>query len=215
MGFQAEMELKRVGFYPKGGGEIISSIEPVGSISPLKIKERGDLVKVFGISAIGGLPRMVAERGRNRVLQILGEKGIPNQIEIRESPSYGRGAIIFLKAEFEKTTACFSELGEIGKRMEEVSEEACQKLLNFLKGDATIDANTADQLILPLALAPGKSLFRVPKVTRHITTNAEVIKSFLEDAKIQIEGNEISVEGIGWGQDSIRKHSLQDRSYTE
>jgi hypothetical protein len=34
-------------------------------MSPIKIKERGDLVKVLGISAIGGLPRMVAERGRN------------------------------------------------------------------------------------------------------------------------------------------------------
>jgi RNA 3'-terminal phosphate cyclase len=56
------------------------------------------------------------------VLQILRGKVIPNQIEIRKLPSYGRGALIFLKAVFEKTTACFSELGEIGKRMEEVSE---------------------------------------------------------------------------------------------
>ena len=35
------------------------------------------------------------------------------------------------------------------------------------------------------------------KVAPHVKTNAEVVKRFLDDVKIKLEGNEISVEGIG------------------
>ena len=197
IGFRTDIELKRAGFYPKGGGEIICSIEPVKTIFPLEIRERGNLVKVFGISAVGGLSKGVAERGKERVLQILSGNNIPSIVEIRELSSYGRGAIVFLKAVFENTNVSYSALGEIGKRMEVVAEEACQKLLSFLKSDATVDENMSDQLILPLALARGKSSFRIPKVAPHVKTNAEVVKRFLDDVKIKLEGNEISVEGIG------------------
>lgn len=197
IGFRAEMELKRAGFYPRGGGEVTATIWPVDTLLPLESRERGSLVRVFGISAVGGLPREVAERGKNRAIQILGENGIPNQIETGELQSYGRGAIVFLKAVFEKTIVCYSALGERGKRMEEVSEEACKRLLGFLKTDATVDEHTADQLILPLALARGRSYFRVPEVTGHVKTNAEIVGRFLDDVGIRFEGNGISIEGIG------------------
>jgi len=197
IGFQGELKLKRAGFYPRGGGEIISSIEPIKVILPLVIKGRGNLIKVIGISAVGDLSKVVAERGKERLIQILNEYNIYNQVESRDLPSFGRGAIVFLKAVFENTTVCYSALGERGKRMEEVSEEASQKLFNFLKSDATVDENMGDQLLLPLALAHGNSFFKVPRITEHIKTNTEIIKKFLNEARIHFEGNEIFVEGIG------------------
>lgn len=195
IGFRADLELKRAGFYPKGGGEIVSRIEPVATVSPLEIRERGELLKVSGTSAVAGLPIVVAERGKNRVTEILRENRIPNEVEARELSSYGRGAIIFLKAVFKNTTVSFSALGEIGKRMESVAEEACRKLIDFLESDATVDENIADQLILPLALSPGRSFLKIPKTTEHIKTNAEVVRKFLEGVKIQTEGREVLIEG--------------------
>jgi len=53
----------------------------------------------------------------------------------------------------------------------------------------------ADQLILPLALSPGRSYFKIPKATEHIKTNAAVVSRFLENVKIQIEGDEVVIEG--------------------
>ncbi len=53
----------------------------------------------------------------------------------------------------------------------------------------------ADQLILPLALSPGRSHFKTPKTTEHMKTNAEVVRRFLEGAKIQIEGGEVLIDG--------------------
>ncbi|HEY7535686.1 MAG TPA: RNA 3'-terminal phosphate cyclase [Thermodesulfobacteriota bacterium] len=196
MGFRGSLKLKRAGFYPKGGGEIICRIEPVYTISPLVIRERGNLINVFGISAVGRLSKEVAVRGKDRVLQILERNNIPSTVEIKELPAYGRGATVFLKAVFQNTTVSFSTLGQIGKRMEVVAEETCQKLLNFLKSDATVDENMGDQLILPLAFASGKSYFRIPRVTSHLKTNAEVVKRFLNDVNIQFEANEVTIGGI-------------------
>jgi RNA 3'-terminal phosphate cyclase (ATP) len=79
--------------------------------------------------------------------------------------------------------------------METVAEEACKKLIDFLKSDATVDENMADQLILPLALSPGRSYLKIPKTTEHMKTNAEVVRRFLEGAKIQIEGGEVLIDG--------------------
>jgi RNA 3'-terminal phosphate cyclase (ATP) len=195
IGFRADLELKRAGFYPRGGGEIVSRIEPVATISSLEVRERGELLKVYGISAVGGLSMGVAERGRKRLSKVLDENGIPNEVGVAELPSYGRGAIVFLKAVFKNSTVSFSSIGEIGKRMETVAEEACKKLIDFLKSDATVDENMADQLILPLALSPGRSYFKIPKTTEHMRTNAAVVSRFLENVRIHIEGGEVLIEG--------------------
>ncbi len=45
-------------------GKIISGIELIRDVLPLKIKERVNLIKVIGIPAVGGLSSGVAERGK-------------------------------------------------------------------------------------------------------------------------------------------------------
>ena len=54
-------------------------------------------------------------------------------------------------------------------------------------GTALVDPHSADQLVLPLALAEGPSEYRVSAVTRHLTTNIAVIRRFL-DRDIVCEG---------------------------
>jgi RNA 3'-terminal phosphate cyclase (ATP) len=52
-----------------------------------------------------------------------------------------------------------------------------------------VDPHSADQLLLPLAIADGDSEYHVSEVTRHLTTNAAVVKMFL-DREIAIDGDE-------------------------
>jgi hypothetical protein len=52
-----------------------------------------------------------------------------------------------------------------------------------------VDEHSADQIVLPLALVPGASEYRVGRVTRHLTTNVAVIRRFL-DRDITVEGDE-------------------------
>jgi RNA 3'-terminal phosphate cyclase (ATP) len=52
-----------------------------------------------------------------------------------------------------------------------------------------VDPHSADQIVLPLALADGPSEFHVSTVTRHLHTNIAVIQTFL-DRQITCDGQE-------------------------
>ena len=114
-------------------------------------------------------------------------KGIQAEIEIVVMPSPGKGTMLLLLAEFEGGTSCHGALGAIGKPAEKVADEACNEFFEFLSSDAAIEPHLADQLLLPLALAPGESFFTASKVTQHLVTNAAVIQMFL-NVKIDVRG---------------------------
>src|SRR5262249_43919541 len=91
-------------------------------------------------------------------------------------------------------------LGERGKPAEAVADEAVEQVIRYLHADeALVDAHSADQLLLPLALADGPSEYRAAEVTLHLTTNLDVIRLFL-DRDIACEGEEVTpgVVRIAW-----------------
>jgi HEAT repeat protein len=65
--------------------------------------------------------------------------------------------------------------------------------LGNLDPDGAMDEYSADQVLLPLAMAEEPSTFAVTAITSHLLTNAAVIRQFVE-REIQIEGDE---EGPG------------------
>ena len=52
--------------------------------------------------------------------------------------------------------------------------------------DTAVDPHSADQILLPLALAEGRSLYTVTEVTEHLRTNADTIRAFV-DRQIRVE----------------------------
>ena len=87
-------------------------------------------------------------------------------------------------------TSFFAGLGARGKPAEKVAEEAVDQALAYWNADnAPVDAHSADQIVLPLALAETPSEFRVAEITPHLLTNIEVIGRFL-DRVITIDPSE-------------------------
>lgn len=179
IGFSLELELRRAGFYPRGGGEIRAHIDPAASLQPLQLIERGALQSITGVSGVGQLRRDIALRQARRAQELLQTAGAPVHIEILELPAASPGSFLLLLARFERTQLCSSSLGAPGKPAEKVAEEAATALLAMLAGTATVDEHLADQLLLPLALASHSSSFRTPRITAHLLTNAWVIEQFL------------------------------------
>jgi RNA 3'-phosphate cyclase len=199
IGCEVDGEIKRWGFYPKGGGEVCFSVVPAKRISPLNLIDKGELLSLSGISAVANLPLSIAERQKNQATSIL--KGFSPQIEIVEAPSVGKGTFFFLLAQFENSLAGFCSLGEIGKSAEKVAEEGCDQFLEFIKSKGVLEPHLADQLIPYLALADDKSTFTVSKISQHLLTNIWVVKQFLP-IKIEVEGKEgeegkISIDPTG------------------
>jgi RNA 3'-terminal phosphate cyclase (ATP) len=118
---------------------------------------------------------------REHALDRLLVHGISAEIDLVRWPSPGQGAAISLTAEHKQITpATFVGLGERSKRSETVADEAVDELLAFEAVEqAAIDPYSADQILLPLALAPGRSEFTASGITEHLRTNAETICAFL------------------------------------
>jgi RNA 3'-terminal phosphate cyclase (ATP) len=188
MGFIFQISLEQAGFYPQGGGRIQATIRPLEnkSIAPLYLDGRGSMTRIFGISAVAGLDRRIADRQKHQAVLRLQNRYPLDHFKTVELPSsISKGTLFLVVAQFEAlpgsqaAQCCFYSLGERGKPAERVADEAVDALEAFLKTQAAVDQYLADQLLLPLSLASGPSRIYTSKITEHIQTNAEVIRLFL------------------------------------
>lgn len=187
MGLPVALAMPAAGYYPKGGGRLEAWIEP-GRPRPLDLLDRGPLVRIHGVAGVTNLRhRDVAERMKARALDMLADRGLEADIDLADWPGAGQGAAIALTAEHEGGAfATFVGLGERGKPAESVAEEAVAELLAYEEARGAVDPHSADQILLPLALADGRSEYTVAEVTEHLRTNAQTIRAFL-DREIRID----------------------------
>lgn len=187
IGYHIDCHLERAGFYPRGGGLLHADIVPSHHPRPLRLGERGRLLRIRGLSAVGRLERSIAERQRSQAIARLNGLGVPLEIEVDEAPAGSPGTFIVLQAEFEGGGYCAFGLGALHKRAEKVADEAADELLANIAAGGAIDAWLADQLLLPLAFAEGESVFSVCRISQHLRTNAELLGYFLP-VRVGIEG---------------------------
>jgi RNA 3'-terminal phosphate cyclase (ATP) len=181
MGFQAEIELRRCGWYPVGRGEIHLRVRGRGdprTLTPLSLDPRGRLLRVTGRALTSRLPEHVSERMASRATALLRAEGIAAAIEPVGLEAACPGAGLFLTAHYETVRAGFNALGERGKPAETVAEEAVVALLSHVRSGAACEVHLADQLVLPAALCPGTSRYRVERVSQHLETCAWVVERF-------------------------------------
>ncbi|MBJ6802528.1 RNA 3'-terminal phosphate cyclase [Geomonas propionica] len=192
LGVRGETHALSFGFYPKGGGRVGCTVEPAEVLAPCLVRERGRLIRLRMVSAVGNLPKTIAERQLHAALAALKgklERGLPMDIETRELTILGQGTFIFIKAEYEHAVAGFTALGERGKPAETVGAEVAREFLEHHESGEPIDPHLADQLVLYLARGTGGSLFRTSRVTSHLQTNLLVAGYFLKLA-CRLEGRE-------------------------
>jgi RNA 3'-phosphate cyclase len=193
IGYEAQINLDSAGFYPHGGGRIDATIRPARSITPLVLRQRGELASVRGVSAVANLDPRIAERQKKQALRRLQPRFQMTHIKTIQLPSHAKGTLLLLLAEFEPASgsqagqACFYSLGELGKPAERVADETVEELEAFLEREAVIDRYLADQLLLPLSIARGSSHIRCVRITQHLLTNAQVIRAFTSTS-IEIQG---------------------------
>jgi RNA 3'-terminal phosphate cyclase (ATP) len=179
LGLHAHATLSKAGFYPKGGGEVRTEVEPWARPGALRLEDRGALLELRGISAAGRLRGEVAERQRDAAAHLLWEsRRLEVGWETLDLVSGSPGSFVMLEAVFERGRGAVSALGERGMKAETVGAHAARDLLRFLEGEGAVDPHVADQLVLPLALSGGGGLVTTTKVTSHLTTVVNVLSLF-------------------------------------
>lgn len=206
MGIQTEMEIAERGFYPIGGGRIEVLVNPAAiPLRPLTVEGCGLLKRLRIDSAVANLPRGIAKRQLAGAMSLLKKEGFDAEGEIKIVPSPGKGTFCFILAEFEQVRAGFSSLGARGKRAERVGEEAADAFLRYVTRQGALDPHLADQVVLYMALAEGRSVATVAEVTEHLRTNIWVIEKFLlVRFDLREDKGKVEVEGVGFR----RSHSI-------
>lgn len=193
LGIRIQLHMDRAGFYPRGGGSFSARIESCERIAPFQGMTTDKITSATVIAGSANLPAHVSERmieqARFRLEKLFLEVETSTQ-----SWHGGPGCMLGIELPTSPAPTFFFALGEKGKPAEMVAHEAADQVEAFLKVQPLgVDEHSADQLLLPLAIADGPSFFRVAAISSHLMTNAAVVRQFV-DREIQIDG---SVGGPG------------------
>ncbi|KAF9262186.1 RNA 3'-terminal phosphate cyclase [Marasmius fiardii PR-910] len=205
-----ELDIKRRGYFPKGGGELFVEIEPVaGPLRNMRCLERGNVRSISGIAHLAGLPNNLGRDMVKGAADKLKEAGY-SEVNIeykreKNEDTVGAGSGIVLWAELDGGGFLgASAVGKKGVHAIKVGEEAAGSLIQQLDAGGCVDEWLQDQLILYMALAEGNSEVLCGRrgLTLHTKTAMWVMEQ-LTDAKFDIEetpGGQtiIRCKGIGY-----------------
>ena len=192
MGLKAEIEIKRRGHYPRGGGIVVGKVEPWEEKKELKATRFTKIESFEGISHAVKLPPHVAIRQAKAARQVI-ERAYPNTpiniveeyYERDKDPHMGSGSGIVVWANTDVLRLGGDALGKRGKPAEVVGREAAKELLDQLKPMNAVDKFLGDQLIPFLAFAGGE--IWVSEITKHLVTNVWVVEQFFGKV-FEVEG---------------------------
>ncbi len=169
--------IERYGFYPAGGGKFVVSIDPAAQLRPLEMLERGPITAQAARARVAYLPLDIAER---ELALIARKLDLPSESlhseTIKTSP--GPGNVVTVELTSQHVTEVFTGFGERGVSAKAVANSVVKEARAYLAAEVVAGEHLADQLLLPFALA-GAGAFTTMPLSRHSTTNIEVIQKFL------------------------------------
>jgi len=201
MGIQAELEIIRPGYVPKGKGIIEIRVEPVEKLQPFNLIEQGKITSINGIALSSHLEeKKVSQRMAQECRKTLNAQGYKAEIEeIYDKSSLQEGAALAIYADTSSGSVIGSDrAGRPDRRSESIGRYVAQNFMEDVNTGAAVDRYIADQLIIYAGLAEGTTRYSIPRITEHVETNLWLIEEFL-GARTKISGNLIiEIEGIGF-----------------
>ncbi|RZF49285.1 hypothetical protein LSTR_LSTR013374 [Laodelphax striatellus] len=154
-GASFDCDLKKRGFFPKGGGEVLVTIDPIKSLNPINMTETGKIERIWGVSFVAGQGNFLRKKvqGMASAAEDLLKRsvsGVPIDIkQVVESPQnavgFGGGICIFV----ETSTGCIlggTALERRGVHDSEVGMNAANELIESINNNACVDQYSQDQV---------------------------------------------------------------------
>ncbi len=190
MGIAISVEIKRHGFYPKGGGEVNACINNPGALQPVEFIDCGVFKRVEVTAFASEYLRnaKVGERLIQGFQRIIPEAVYKYNYVSADSP----GCFIQGIGVYENCLLGADALGKRGIAAEEIGKEAGISLKEILSADTCVDNYMIDQIIpyVALATAETKKIIKLKfyKMTLHAQTNVWLVEKFLP-VKFEVVGN--------------------------
>lgn len=177
MGPKVSLFFDRYGFYPAGGGRFRAVIEPA-PLEPIDLLDRGEVVRRSVRALVARLPERIATAELNAFRELLPWKE-EEMATVSTDRSFSPGNVVMAEVASEGLTELFAAFGDVRVPARKVAGAAADQVRRYLADGNPVGEHLADQLLLPMALAGG-GRFRTTAPTLHTTTNAEVIRCFLD-----------------------------------
>lgn len=182
MGANVRIEVRRRGYYPRGGGEVHAVITPA-RLQPLQLSKAGALRTINARVHVSQLPLHIAERMREAMMKRLAAvSAVAPEVELLSygaEAAAGAGGAVVAWARTEHTVLGAGRVAERGVRAEILGDAVGAELVADLDGGVTLDVHATDQLLVYLALAGGSSRFTTRLVSGHAHTAMWLIEQFL------------------------------------
>ena len=191
MGIKFSLELIKRGYYPKGGGEIKLQVYPSYLKSISLTKRKTSNVKL--ICTFSKISVQVIEKEIERIKKKLMDNNFNVKVEMKNQEALDSGASLLIYSIDENSIIGVDAL------FDKKTQRFDMNFDKFIRNSQGVDDNLADMLIVPASLGPGKTIFLVKDITKHLETNL-FVTSKITDCKYGIgkliDGFEVIVEGI-------------------
>lgn len=198
MQVRVRASIRRRGYYPRGGGEVALEVEQ-GMPRPLVLQKLTGSWNIAGEAHIANLPATIAERMRDAALAALGSEAAIGTRMLGREAARGAGGAITVWAESDAGLLGASRVAERGVRAETLGAAVGQELAADLASGAMLDMHAADQILVYLAMAEGRSSFTTRTVSSHARTAMWLIPQFLAARFAVEEAGALSRIGVEHG----------------
>ena len=183
LGADLQLELRRCGFYPAGGGEVDATIVPAAAgLRPFDLLARGAVQSAHAECLAPGLARGIAARELETFGGAMGWSREQLQVGAARQ-NEGPGNALIATLVYQALTEVFCVFGEKALSAEQVAHRLAKEVRAFQRSEAAVGPHLADQLALLMALAVwntgAAAAFSCSEVTEHTRTNCAVIERFL------------------------------------
>ncbi len=189
LGYDANYEVIKRGFYPKGNGKAKFLFNGFEMENHDFIKGKVREVELFVHSS--------KELERARVVERIEESfrnNIKTEVEFKVDTSYDRtdSAGVVATAVVKTTNGNYGAdiLGERGLSSEEIGKRLAERVNSFLENDFLLDEHMTDQILPFISLLVSRSgkplILDVERISRHTETNIYTIRKFL-DVEFRVE----------------------------
>ena len=192
LGINFSMNIRKRGYYPRGGGMVDVEVFPSKKITPIHLFQR----KTNKVKLICSFSKISKDRIRDVVTKTkeqLEKRGFVVNSELEEENAIDRGSSMLLFS-----VDSNSIIGSDDLLDHKTGNFTDNTVNDFMTCNLGVDNHLADMLVLPSSLSKEISVFRVQKITKHLETNLYVT-SKITGCKYGIErlddGYEVRIVG--------------------
>ncbi len=192
IGINFSVDIKKRGYYPKGGGIVDIQVSPCEKIKPVSLLKRTtNSVKLF--CSYSMISKEAIENEVSEAKKILESNGLFCDYEIKEELAFDKGCSFLIFAQDDNSIIGSDAIYDKG--MKGIGQIVANR---FLESNLGVDLFLSDMLVVPLALTSELSAFRIKKITKHLETNLFVTSKII-NCKYGIgkldDGFEVRIEG--------------------